>query len=216
MFASLYLYDIGVVAEEGAAASPRSLVRNVGGSPSLADFFETQSDSPFLIQQRTCIRPRLPTRLRRFLHQRLVVHVPGLSQPAVVVCLHRADGSTCTPPFRPQILFLIVGLVTVLTGPLLYWRLDNSPAEARFLTEEERVWACERVRANQTGMAGNYKWDLSQMFEAFWSPVTWLYLAMAFAVNMGASGKYFSLSFSGEVLLTFRSAFHQSLSSWAH
>lgn len=110
-------------------------------------------------------------------------------QPAIEVCLHRADGSTCFHLFHLQILFLIVGLVTVLTGPLLYWRLDNSPADARFLTEEERVWACERVRANQTGMAGNYKWNLSQMFEAFWSPVTWLYLAMAFAVNMGASGK---------------------------
>lgn len=29
MFTSLYLYDIGMVEEEGAAASPRSLVRNV-------------------------------------------------------------------------------------------------------------------------------------------------------------------------------------------
>jgi cytochrome b subunit of formate dehydrogenase len=32
-----------------------------------------------------------------------------------------------------QILFLIVGLTTVLTSPLIWWRIDSSPATARFL-----------------------------------------------------------------------------------
>ncbi len=30
--------------------------------------------------------------------------------------------------------------------------LDNNPAEARFLTPEERLWAIERLRDNNTGL----------------------------------------------------------------
>ncbi|KAJ9099725.1 hypothetical protein QFC20_005603 [Naganishia adeliensis] len=55
-----------------------------------------------------------------------------------------------------QILFLIVGLVTVLTGPLIYWRIDNNPAVARFLTPEERRWAVERLRDNNTGVESRF------------------------------------------------------------
>lgn len=32
------------------------------------------------------------------------------------------------------------------------WRLDNNPAVARFLTVEERKWAVERLRSNNTGV----------------------------------------------------------------
>lgn len=51
-----------------------------------------------------------------------------------------------------QILFLIVGLMTVLTVPYIIWKLDNSPATARFLTPQERLWAVERLRDNNTGI----------------------------------------------------------------
>lgn len=51
-----------------------------------------------------------------------------------------------------QILFLIVGLMTVLTAPYIIWKLDNSPETARFLTPEERLWAVERLRDNNTGI----------------------------------------------------------------
>lgn len=51
-----------------------------------------------------------------------------------------------------QILFLIVGLMTVLTVPYIVWKLDNSPATARFLTPQERLWAVERLRDNNTGI----------------------------------------------------------------
>jgi MFS family permease len=32
-----------------------------------------------------------------------------------------------------QILFLIVGLITVVTSPIIWWKIDNLPATARFL-----------------------------------------------------------------------------------
>lgn len=86
-----------------------------------------------------------------------------------------------------QILFLIVGLVTVITGPIIYWRLDNSPATARFLTEEEKVWAVERVRQNKTG-TGTNKVDWKQVPETLFSPLSWLFMTLTFAINTGASG----------------------------
>lgn len=85
-----------------------------------------------------------------------------------------------------QILFLVVGIATVITGPIIFWRLDNSPAEARFLTPEERTWAVERLRDNNTGVS-NRAFKLPQVAEALYSPVTWLFFAMTFAINTGAS-----------------------------
>lgn len=54
-----------------------------------------------------------------------------------------------------QILFLIVGLMTICTVPYLIWKLDNGPATARFLTPEERLWAVERLRDNNTGIVNS-------------------------------------------------------------
>ncbi|KAL7416388.1 allantoate permease-like protein [Mrakia frigida] len=86
-----------------------------------------------------------------------------------------------------QILFLIVGLVTVITGPLIYFRLDDNPAVARFLTEEERTWAVERLRDNNAGDGKNTGFKLKQAWEAIWSPITWLFVAMTFCINTGAA-----------------------------
>ena len=81
-----------------------------------------------------------------------------------------------------QILFLVVGLATVITGPIILyvdlppsssqhissrpeltllfpffsWRLDNSPAEARFLNAEEKTWAVERLRDNQVSLPSRW------------------------------------------------------------
>lgn len=64
-----------------------------------------------------------------------------------------------------QILFLTVGLATVITAPILYWRLDNNPAEARFLTPEEKRFAIERLRDNNTGVQTQaFKWGQCKSF----------------------------------------------------
>jgi hypothetical protein len=57
--------------------------------------------------------------------------------------------------------------------------VDN-PAEARFLTLEERAWAVERLRDNNTGMENKaVKWG--QVKEALLSPLIWLYIIVQFA-----------------------------------
>ena len=59
-----------------------------------------------------------------------------------------------------QSLFILVGLVTVITAPFIYFFLDSRIEDAKWLTEEERDMALERVRANQTGkgLSREFKW----------------------------------------------------------
>ncbi|GFZ47569.1 hypothetical protein JCM24511_05313 [Saitozyma sp. JCM 24511] len=85
-----------------------------------------------------------------------------------------------------QILFLTVGLATVITAPLIYWRLDNNPATAKFLTPQERLWAVERLRNNNTGIeTKEVKWN--QVLECLLSPAVWLFFVITFCVNVGAA-----------------------------
>ncbi|KAI5451305.1 hypothetical protein NCC49_001900 [Naganishia albida] len=85
-----------------------------------------------------------------------------------------------------QVLFLIVGLMTVLTAPYIIWKLDNSPETARFLTPQERLWAVERLRDNNTGIVNRqFKWY--QAVEACISPLLWLFVALTFCVNTGGA-----------------------------
>ncbi|KAL2258004.1 hypothetical protein VTK26DRAFT_8853 [Humicola hyalothermophila] len=84
-----------------------------------------------------------------------------------------------------QWIFLITGLLTVASVPLIYWRLDDDITSARFLTSEERIQALERLRANQTGIGSrDLKW--SQVREAFLDIKTYLFVGMALANNLGA------------------------------
>ncbi|KAL3482151.1 major facilitator superfamily domain-containing protein [Aspergillus californicus] len=53
--------------------------------------------------------------------------------------------------FRWQGLFVLYGGMTFATGILLYFFLAASPTDARWLTDEEKVIALERVRGNKTG-----------------------------------------------------------------
>ncbi|KAK9350745.1 major facilitator superfamily domain-containing protein [Lipomyces doorenjongii] len=85
-----------------------------------------------------------------------------------------------------QIIFLFVGLVTIVSSPIVYWRLDNDIPSARFLTEEEKPQAIERLRANQTG-TGNREFKFKHITEAALEPKTYLWIGMAMLLNVGAS-----------------------------
>ncbi|UKZ68734.1 uncharacterized protein TrAtP1_009756 [Trichoderma atroviride] len=85
-----------------------------------------------------------------------------------------------------QIIFLFVGLVTIISSPFVYWKLENDIPSARFLTEQEKAQAIERLRANQTGTGSReFKWR--QLLEAALEPKTYLWIAMAMLLNVGAS-----------------------------
>ncbi|KAG6035975.1 hypothetical protein E4U19_003909 [Claviceps sp. Clav32 group G5] len=85
-----------------------------------------------------------------------------------------------------QIIFLFVGLMTIVSAPFVYWKLDNDVASARFLTEHEKAQAIERLRANQTGTGSReFKW--SHLAEAVLEPKTYLWIGMALCLNALAS-----------------------------
>ncbi|TRM67141.1 major facilitator superfamily domain-containing protein [Schizophyllum amplum] len=89
--------------------------------------------------------------------------------------------------FTYQMIFIFCGLLTVLTAPIIYWKIDNSVSDARFLSPEDRHKAVERLRSNNTGTAAtnSFKWD--QVAEALLEPKTWLFFCMTLCVNVGAS-----------------------------
>ncbi|KAI1264667.1 major facilitator superfamily domain-containing protein [Xylariaceae sp. FL1019] len=84
-----------------------------------------------------------------------------------------------------QIIFLVVGLLTIISAPFVYWKLDNDIPSARFLSDEDKPKAVERLRANQTGTGSReFKWK--QILELVLDPKTWVWLAMATFINVGA------------------------------
>ncbi|KAL4968118.1 putative MFS transporter [Aspergillus stella-maris] len=85
-----------------------------------------------------------------------------------------------------QIIFLFVGLITVITAPIIYFVLDNDIPSARFFNETEKLQAMERLRANQTGTA-NRKFKLQHVVEAGLEIKTYLFIGMAILLNTGAS-----------------------------
>jgi hypothetical protein len=69
----------------------------------------------------------------------------------------------------------------------MLFRLPDSPTTASFLTDEEKLIAVERLKANKTG----YKTtniDGSQMLEAFIDPKTWLLAVLILASNIPNGG----------------------------
>ncbi|KAJ5530822.1 hypothetical protein N7527_004215 [Penicillium freii] len=85
-----------------------------------------------------------------------------------------------------QIIFLFVGLVTIVTAPFIYWKLDNDVTTARFLTEHERHQAVERLRTNQNSST-SYEFKWSQALEVLIEPKSWLFVTMALLPNMGSA-----------------------------
>ncbi|EXJ89770.1 hypothetical protein A1O3_02837 [Capronia epimyces CBS 606.96] len=85
-----------------------------------------------------------------------------------------------------QIIFLFVGLVTIVSAPVVWWFLDNDIPSARFLTEQEKAQAIERLRANQTGTGSReFKW--AHIAELALEPKTYLWIGMSLLLNVGAS-----------------------------
>ncbi|KAK3937147.1 major facilitator superfamily domain-containing protein [Diplogelasinospora grovesii] len=90
---------------------------------------------------------------------------------------------------RWQYIYLLAGALTFLFGLLCFW-MPESPANAWFLTQEERVAAVERLRMGQTGVrCTKFKWK--QLKEAALDLKVWLIalmMASAYTVNGAVSG----------------------------
>ncbi|KAJ5356502.1 Major facilitator superfamily domain general substrate transporter [Penicillium concentricum] len=82
-----------------------------------------------------------------------------------------------------QVIFLILGLLTVLVGILFFFFLPDSPLTAKFLTVEEKAMHAERLRGNGQGIGSNV-FKKEQVYEALTDPHTWLYAFWVMAANV--------------------------------
>lgn len=88
--------------------------------------------------------------------------------------------------YRYQIVYLFFGLVTIVIGLATYWWAHDSPADARYLSAEDRLKAVDRLKANQQGIV-SHRFNWQQVGEAFMEPKYWLFVIITIAVNAGAS-----------------------------
>lgn len=89
---------------------------------------------------------------------------------------------------RPfQIIFLFCGCLTVAFSVVVFIWLPDSPMQARFLKEDDKLLAIERVRMNQMGISsGIWRWD--HVRECLLDVKTWLWFAMLTAVSIPSGG----------------------------
>ncbi|KAL8685579.1 MAG: hypothetical protein Q9218_007672 [Villophora microphyllina] len=83
-----------------------------------------------------------------------------------------------------KIMFIVLGLVTVIIGFVTMFLLPDTPMKARFLSEPEKVMLLKHVAVNQTGIRNkHYKW--SQALEVLRDPQLWLMVLLTILVSPG-------------------------------
>lgn len=65
--------------------------------------------------------------------------------------------------------------------------MPDSPTEAKFLSDEDKIIAIERLRDNQMGVMSR-EWRYPHFFEALRDPKTWLWTAMIFCTSVPSNG----------------------------
>ncbi|KAH7102698.1 MFS general substrate transporter [Auriculariales sp. MPI-PUGE-AT-0066] len=86
-----------------------------------------------------------------------------------------------------QIIFLFIGALTICCSPVVYFFLPDSPSTAKFLTQQEKVVAIERLRANNQGTESK-EWKWSQVWDTFLDPKTYLWFLLMFVCATPSGG----------------------------
>lgn len=81
-----------------------------------------------------------------------------------------------------KIMFIVLGLVTVIIGAATLFILPDTPMQARFLSEAEKVMLLKHVAVNQTGIR-NKKYQWSQALEILTDIQLWLMLLLTILVG---------------------------------
>lgn len=86
-----------------------------------------------------------------------------------------------------QIIFLACGLLTVLFSILVFFFLPDSPIDAKFLNDHDKVLAVERLRANQMGVVST-EWKWEHVTESLLDVKTWCWFALIFSISIPSGG----------------------------
>ncbi|KAI8942095.1 hypothetical protein NX059_000191 [Plenodomus lindquistii] len=85
-------------------------------------------------------------------------------------------------------MYIILGALTFLWAIPILLFLPDSIASARFLSEEERKYANDRVVIAGTGQTANAGWKLDQALECLVDPKTWLIFSMSLLTQIPNGG----------------------------
>lgn len=91
--------------------------------------------------------------------------------------------SKFSPTMRPErweLIFFILGGVTCLWALVIFFLLPDTPSNARFLSERERIIAVKRVSGNETGIK-NKAFNPKQAIVALYDPKALLLFTSVFA-----------------------------------
>ncbi|PVH87114.1 MFS general substrate transporter [Cadophora sp. DSE1049] len=97
-----------------------------------------------------------------------------------------------------QYQYLILGALTSVWGAIRAWLLPDNPTNARFLSEDEKVFAVQRMCDGQTGIQ-NRHFKAYQVADALTDPKTYFLLFMTFCIHMvnGAVSGFGSIIVTG-------------------
>jgi MFS family permease len=85
-------------------------------------------------------------------------------------------------------LYIVLGICTFVWSFVILLFLPDKSSTAKFLTEEERMWAADRVVIADTGRTEKSVWKWTQMRECLIDPKTWLIFIIAILCQIPNGG----------------------------
>ncbi|WYZ43126.1 hypothetical protein EsH8_VI_000825 [Colletotrichum jinshuiense] len=96
-------------------------------------------------------------------------------------------GHISSPLKEYQIIFLFFGIITVVFSVVMFLYMPDSPVEAKFLNDHDKLIAIERLRMNQQGvMSREWRWD--HLKESMLDIKTWFWFSLVFAISIPSGG----------------------------
>ncbi|ORY33755.1 allantoate permease [Naematelia encephala] len=122
-------------------------------------------------------------------------------------------GHINSPHLRPyQIIFLACGLISVTLSIPTFFIFPRHPSRAKWLSDEDKFVALERIRLNQTGTQNtHFKWD--QVRECLIDPKSWMWVLMVFCISLvsGGIGAFGPLILKGFGLSSFQTILYNMI-----
>ncbi|EEU44571.1 uncharacterized protein NECHADRAFT_96482 [Fusarium vanettenii 77-13-4] len=104
----------------------------------------------------------------------------GAAEGVVVPAIEITIGIGPVLPWK--LLHVVTGGITLLLSIWVWFDYPNNPAEARFLTLEEKVHVVRRVHESQQSSIEQKQFKRSQFIETMKDPVSWLFALQAFTL----------------------------------
>ncbi|PYH71469.1 putative MFS transporter [Aspergillus vadensis CBS 113365] len=97
-------------------------------------------------------------------------------------------GHIASSVFEPyQIIFLFFGLITIVFSAVVFILTPDSPMKSKFLHEEDKVLAIERLRMNQQGIE-THEWKWQHVKETCLDIKSFFWFALMFSISIPSGG----------------------------